>query len=735
MKLKGISWFEQHVEKIVLGTVAAIFLGVVALQLMWQPNRVTVGKGDPLPPGEAFRPAEAKARDLQAVMNRTDIAGLPPAVSPTLAEDFVREHAGRVAAPVPVALGPASTITGGSEAPLASGAGGGTGGPLAALVVPAAAQPVVFASRVTVDPSEVAAHKELAAVLPTAQPFDAAVVSVEARFDGSALRAALMSDPDGGGPQRVIPLTWWSGNLEAMGVVLERQEQKADGSWGDAVEIAALPGRPSLVARARAAKNSGELAEAISASRALGEEVLRPAALRTVAGPAWKPPEEALKQGEGAVTPEIEKLLKRREDLVLRQERINRAMESERNRPGASTPPGGGGGRGGTGRGGGGGGGRGGGGGGGGASQPAQDPAQKRLQEQQQQLDRLAREQQQIEDEIRQKGGKVPGDPEAPATAPEAAKASKPLLDETAAQVWAHDVTAKPGSTYRYRLALAINNPLFGRGSVLPAEQAELGKQPLVIGKPSEWTSPVRVPGDRYMFLTAASPADALGQARASVEVYQFFYGYYRKGNATLEMGDTVAVGGLKLPEDRNKLPVWDMAKIAEGLPAMPGQPGAGAPGRAPGTAGRPPGRAPRPGMAPPSGGPPGGDDPRQPVPPATPATPALPDAAKPWLGNIDFAMDLVFLDVRASSVDGSPEAVFARGDGSLVVRSLEADRGELVQRTLQRSAREGENQGVAAPKPSTEAPRPPTTPPAGRDRDDRPPLPAGGGGGGSGGG
>ena len=51
MKLKGVNQFEQHIEKIVLGVVFLILLGVIALQFVTTPNNIEDG-GRSIPPAQ-----------------------------------------------------------------------------------------------------------------------------------------------------------------------------------------------------------------------------------------------------------------------------------------------------------------------------------------------------------------------------------------------------------------------------------------------------------------------------------------------------------------------------------------------------------------------------------------------------------------------------------------------------------------------------------------------------------
>ena len=76
MKLKGINPLEQHVEKIVLGLVALVFVGVLAVQFLVSPNSVDYD-GQPIPPDQVLTRLGDKAKGVLASMNDPDPT-LPP---------------------------------------------------------------------------------------------------------------------------------------------------------------------------------------------------------------------------------------------------------------------------------------------------------------------------------------------------------------------------------------------------------------------------------------------------------------------------------------------------------------------------------------------------------------------------------------------------------------------------------------------------------------------------------
>jgi hypothetical protein len=723
MKIKGISWIELHLEKVVLVVVAAIFLGVVAMQFLWNPYLIKVEKGAPVEPGRAFSDAERKAHDLQGAIERGKTDDLPKIAASNLATTF------SAAREAPVA--PSATIPPLGQT-LALTPGGADAGPIivtqvAVPKIPAPTGAIVHAYRATLDPREIAGSADLAKLVAAKQPFDSVGVTVQASFDGTALRAALALDPDGAGPIRAMPPSWWTGSTEPIAVTLQRQEQTGPDTWSEAMDVPVAPGRAQVWARANASK-PGEAGDLVSLAHSMSVETLRPAYYRTIAGQTWKPPAEVEKSGGSASgNPVVDKLLKALSEDESSIERIRKQIENLDKQPaaGGNDQPGGGGG-----------GGRGGRGAPPPPSGPQTDPKVKQRADMERRIKTFQDNIAKTKDQIRAAGGQVPGE-SAPAAQPEVAeKAEKPFLENADVHLWAHDMTAKPGATYRYRVRISTTNPAFGRSASMPQDQKELATHATLTSEPSEWTAPIEVPADRYFFLTSASPSDAIGPARAGVEVYQFFYGYYRKSSLSLETGDQIVAEGANAPKlpDHKRLPIWDMTKLADmgqpnpaGVPG--GRPGAGGDGR-PGGGGKG-GR-----IAPPDGAPPVAPGPGASGAPAGDKI-VLPPGATEWNEPVEVRFPMYLLDVLTPEQSEGKRATAIFGDGGgLRVRAAEDERNGSIYRHLQRSVKDGETQGAPAPAP--EAPKIPlpdrNVPPQGGKGGVGGPQ-GGGGSGGSGGG
>lgn len=713
MKLKGVSAFEQHVEKIVLVSVAGIFLIVIALQLLVQPNTVTVGQTTSTP-GRAYDRVTERANDIRARMQSTEF--VPPEVPATdLVTAFRQARTAPVAPVAPsFALGDRPDIRVGEGAVLVPT----QDQPIAVVSVPPPTPPVAHSFWSTIDPGLVASSPEIAKLVPAAQPFDKVAVSCEVRFDGTALHKALQADPDGdAGPARGLPVQWYRDGVEVVALRLEREEQAATGEWTGLTQVPLPPGALDLAGEfEKEARSQGDLGLLVNDARRLAEDVRRPEFYRTIAGDPWVPPSEARRIAAGAAMPpdvqaEFRKLEAKKRELDGAQKALDRTKEPPKR---TTTQPTGGGRRG---------------------SDPARQPdtrtderdqeqRQKRIADAEAKVKKLNEELTASETTIRALGY----DPETRAAVviaeTPAGETVSPLLDSRDVQLWAHDVTAEPGKTYRYRARVVVNNPVFGRGASLVPAQQDLARGPVLVGEPSEWSSPIAVLGEQYFFITSASEAADIDETeRATAEVFRMFYGFYRKGLAPLEPGDTIAAD-VRLPEAA-KLPVWDLAKLK-----APAQPAAAPPSRTPPTRGAAEDAII---LTPPQ---------RSPTQPAE-ATP-LPEGATPWSQPVRVALDIVLLDVAKpptvtkAAIGGQgtarPQAFLRDATGRIMVRVPDNERTDVYD-LLAESAKKGETQGEP-PKPKVEEDPAKSIIERRRRREaEEPPGGSGGGGGGGGGG
>lgn len=712
MRLKGISWIEQNFEKVFAGFCGVAALGVLTWQFAGPANTVTVGK-ETVQIDQAFSEVAKAARltkgNIERQIKPEDMPVLLPEHNP--AAKFNDSYR------APVSPTPSYAAALGKPVPLPETKGlvDVKAAAFAPLKIAPPGVPFALPYVTTVDPSE--ATEEVKKVLPPAIPYDKAHITVEATFDGKALRRTLAADPDDAGPLRALNPLWWEG-MQLLAVELERQELGADGKWGKDTKVAAMPGRFSQIAEINAGvPGMDELLHLKEQGRDRFAEVRRPTYYREMLGEKWMPPSERVAQDakDAAAGPNAEATLRR--ELAANDRDIARLEDALSKLPPATSGDGGGGGGGERRqpppppRGGGGGGSRGGGGDGGGrqAPQPAQPSKEndaRRLT-----IEKKIGQLKARNEDILKALGLPPRDaasvPAAPTTN-DAAKKTEPLLDTESLRIWAHDVTVERGKVYRYRMTLVFDNPMYGKGAVMLPEQAEWSRTPIARSEPSEWSDPARMFNEVIYFVTSAStPSDPTSAsnrgADARAELATFTTGYWRLGASTVEPGDTLQAN----------INVPDLTKLPAPGPNAPPPPEAVPPPQIPG--GRKGGGF----AAPPSAPPP---------PPSGPA--AAPQAPLPTVQRT-LSVDAILLGVErgvlaADDGRGTVQAFLRRGDGSIEIRFPEAEKDDVLYARIVKSAEESRQ--ATMPPPRTAEPTPNER--EDRRRPDPSPNPGSGGGG-----
>jgi len=715
MKLKGINPAEQHVEKIVLGVVAAVLLLVLTMQFAFAPPGVTVGNQQ-VPPDRALEPVLDEARRNLAAMNNPE-PSLPDVSAQALAPAFQSA----ISAPtVPeqriAALGPSQSL-GAIDLDVS-----GIGGMYAMPSLPQPTAPMASAFRGTVHPSEWAASEALRELLGDEQPFDLGVVSVQAFLNGQDVRRALLSDPDGdAGPLRAIPPSWWRPGFEILGVQLERERRLSDGSWGETTLVSGMPGRPDLVAESAqtAGLDAVALLELARFASSEAEQITKPDFYRTIAGERWQPPASNL-QSTDPNRDQVQRLVRQARGYERDIQVLRDAMEGESTE--TRTPPAGGGGPAGRGAPG-----------AGGRAEPRQ-PAE-RGDARAQRLERLNEQLAQVENDLYTLGYAIDGTRfETDQLPVEVFGKFERLFDNDRLAMWSHDVTAQGGEVYRYRLRPVFNNPVFGRGQALSEEQQNLAQSMHFPGPWSQWSEPVEALASEYFFVVNAREADRLGGGpQASVELYRFFYGHYRRASMAAAPGDML-VAEARVPSG---LMLFDLSQIEQldDITQPLAQPG------------RPAGREEFPGRGMPD---PRDQDPRgrgiaepaRGTPGQTPGTPASDLPGTPAPERLRVAVDVLLLDVARLPGSGGQQtegAIVETRDefrafltpvsgGQILVRVPSIEQQSAVYQAVEASWRAGQRASQPA-----EVPEEPTRP----RREERAPTPTrqpGGGGGGSGG-
>lgn len=741
MGQRRISWFEQNIEKVVMGVVGVSLLGVVALQALHQPNKVKVGPGPAVPPWDAYKPAEKNAQDLLGQVRSTT-----PAESPKVTIDMPgmldsRLKGGVVPSPKMASLGAKPKIK--PTDPTGGAVGKET---IAELKVGAPTNVIGAAHAATIHPLERVWHADLAAVLPAQQPFDKVGVSVEGTFNGVALANALEIDPDGEGPIQPIPLGLWQDPMtkeifvDVVCVEMERELVRAAPGSKEAVGtkamISGMPGR--VDARKQWNESVRSLADVktnLEQIRAMDEQIQRPPYYALIAGLAWEEPKEMRDRWMAGNDPALINKLKSdlaaaREQLKVAEEELARLPVPGAQPGGRDTPPppprgvgrpGGGGGRpgGGTGP----------------SPRPTQpkdqDPATLRLNAQSK-VNNLKSKVATIERRLGKLGVNI-AQP-AQSDQPEVVAPALTLHQNDEVKLWAHDMSAVPGAAYRYRMRVVVNNPLFGANLV--EAQKSLGTDSLLAGEFSEWSDIVEVDNLSDFFIISASESNppASIQPASNAQLFVYYYGKWRAANVSVNPGDVFAAE-ITMPE----YPIYDLTKLLAMFPPDKGIPGApSSPDASPTTTDpRRPGRmAPAPTTPPPAPGP--GTTPD--------ANKALDGVAliegvpsTPGPKTLAAGVSSLFLDAQRLVMPGTDlnnrqrevvAAILRDPNGQVVARSPEDDRNSASYRRIvaYQKAQEAQKAPPAAAKPPVnQQPNP--------GRQERPPSPGSGGGGGGGGG
>ncbi len=743
MKLKGISVFEQHVEKIFAGIIFVALLAILAWQFLAGPATVTVNKAQ-VPLNGAWSAVAEEARRVQSRLN----ANQPPdGEGGSAAIEQIVSFNDKFRGPVTPSRQLAVAI--GDKASL--GAVGGeiatTITPLGELTVPAPAAPYGSSHLTLISPAEAMGKPEVAAILPAAMPFDKAGVTVETTFSGIELQDALTLDPDGvEGPARPMPRHWWDGAIQIVDAELQREELGANGQWIGLTTIAPLPGRFSLREDlAESFDGAAQLKERARMATVHAELIRRPQYYASAMGEKWTTPAERREAddrlvAQAGVADEASRVRRqvesRREDLQRVQQELASVGGGSTRAPDApprpSPPPNS------TGKGPGGGG-------GGGSGERPQPPREndQRRRTLERQVERFTSEVATLIERLRNMGedvsmyGAEMQNPAAGAGGAAEGQVEGPLLENPSVRIWAHDVFVERGKTYRYRLVVVLNNPMFGQANVMVPEQKQWAEAAVIRSAPSEWSEPVRVDDETYFFITSANATDRMNRtASARAEMFIFKWGRWRKGDVQLEPGDRLRAD-VKYQDIRDLVAQLPMGLPDQpGMPApiavLPGQPGGGRQASAPPAPSPPPNpsqvdRRTQPGQNP------------APVPP--PAGNRQDPQGGPWPAPLQtlterVAVDAILLSVApAQAVEAgtrtrSGMVAFLRDAlGQIVPRYPDAERGSIVLARLERSA----TQGATDFQPNEPLPGPgPVLPPGRRDQPPPPSPPGGGGGGGS---
>lgn len=556
MKTKGISIFELHIEKIVFAIFFIALLAVFGAQF-FIPSTVKVGGQDvaPAKAGEiAAQKAQRKVSELESQQVNPEI----PDQAPDLLAIY-REKIRSTDASGDQAIASLGTARLNLEGLSASAPGTPdleieAGAQFAEFIPPATDRPVVSTFGGALDPFFVQEQEEENPGFKdrlglSEQPFDVRGISVETAIDTSRLRSALVG----------LPSSWWLQRVEVLDVEILRQRLERDGSWGEAQVIAKAPMQGSLEKDVQNPDFSpADLRKLLDKESSNRMQIRVPRTLPQIAGTDWIAPmvmreREAELANVTAEDRQIERLRTQLESVRREIEDVRRRLDVDTSavpatiyraqRGGGSV--------------GGGGGGRDGGSSGAGpidAEKSRQEAQRKARERNQRNLDRLLEQETQIIQQIIELGGNPDGtvavEPwDAEAYLPPADPLTTDTLEEL--KLWGHDYDAEPGNTYRYAVRYWVTNPFFGHVDDLAEEQKHFADRVGVVSEQSEWSDAIYFEPNVQFFLADARPAQrgqfTTGPA-AELEVYRFYYGYWRKGETRVGAGEPI-VANIELPE------------------------------------------------------------------------------------------------------------------------------------------------------------------------------------------
>lgn len=580
MKPKGINLFEQHVEKIVIGVAGVIVLGIAAKAFFTEPNAVTLD-GKSLAPAAVDEVLAEKARILKGKVESS--ASLEIESVGQLTSWIEKQHD---APAQPVASGTMALVAPvtyqlGSEAAALTGSSTEM---YAEVAAPAPKALQVTSLNYTIDPEEVDKFPELASRFPNGQPYDLHAVHVAAEFDGKALRSALSGFVE---DRKVIPSQWVDQDMAIIDVVAQREQMLPNGTWSSPELVTTIPGQDSVRAQYQKAvpREKDEILQQVAL---YGPAVYEPPFYTAADGTPWT--YDIVKRA-APKSPEILDAERRMaaawKDVQRAQDQLDRYLkELERKK---MTPTGVGGEPGGKGK-------------GTGmdsgptnaqpdpkdTNRPRETPEEIRQRKNKEAVDKaheaydatkeailaLDPEYNDFPDVItpadptssqqppRGKesyippdgpigegptmdtdsggGGKRPPMQSKMTKGPAQSAAVKGLFDNPSIRVWTHDITATPGVTYRYRLAVGLYNPFFGRESRLAESQQDLAKSAVVLSQWTDWSDPVRVSPPQQFFAVTGIYSDQIDERSASFEVYSFTRGEHRVMNVTVRPGEPI---------------------------------------------------------------------------------------------------------------------------------------------------------------------------------------------------
>lgn len=567
MKTKGITIWEQHAEKFVLGISGLLFVGFTALQFIGEPNAV-----NKMTATNVDNYLIEAAEDLQQQMESSAAPSLDIPEPITASENLQMSLESSIC--------PGTTINFPHISLVPQVVDSRNGKKEVRYVELNFAPPNRIAVSQTTDTladGVINNVPELVAYLddPNGPP-DITYATPFAQFDLEALmqqvRGELPNEDEG---IKSIPNSWYDSPLTIVDVRFER-ETYVDGTWMQLTLLKQIPGRFSLRDELEKEIDNAARSQILSDAQTtnLQEDITQPAFYAT-RNDSWLPvnfSEEIIEDGDELEDPQIRQLRSRLRSLRSKEAILIKKLDDaggpldENNPPGGiDNPPGGGGpggGRGDGGRGGrgsrGSGGDKGGGkkappGGGiggfgtGGDTPGRRDRTGANSDRSRKKRIGLTKQLKRLQEKIDRVQKDLPN-------APDQVIPILDGLDESALLVWAHDLTAKPGETYHYRATISVYNPFFGKRRNLSSDQESLADSFTLTTAASEWSSEITINSRLQWYITSASAPGqrgsngSLGLGQATAEVFRYYDG--REWMETFKVQPGEHIGGIEMQRE-----------------------------------------------------------------------------------------------------------------------------------------------------------------------------------------
>lgn len=569
MKTKGITIWEQHAEKFVLGLSGLLFVGFTALQFVGQPNAVMVGTVE-MTPSNVDGYLQEAAEKLQSKMESSAAPSLPIPKPVTAYENLQVSLASSICPETTIDFPQCCIVP-------------------QAVIIQNGKKEVRFVELNFTAPDRIAVTQTtdtladgvvqqvpaLEAYLSDKDVPDITWTTIFVQFDREALmqqvRGELLNEDE---DIKSIPSSWYDSPLTIVDVRFER-ETLEDGHWTSLTTLEQIPARRSLreALEKEITNVSRNMILSDAQSTNVQEDITQPAFYAT-RNDSWAPVSlrEDIKVDDNipGEDPQLRALRRKLRSLLIKEANQIRKLDEaggplDKDGPpgGIDNPPGGeGGGRGDGGRGGGRGGRGGGDAGGGGKGPPGPggtgfgtgggetgrrnkggaDSDQNRLKR-----IVLTKKLVKLQKEITRVRKKLPDD----------IIEDEPVdngLDESALLVWAHDLTAKPGITYRYRASVSVYNPFFGKRRNLSSDQEHLSESFTLTSTASEWSQEITINSRLQWYITSATAPGqrggngSLGLGLATAEVFRYFDG--REWMKVFKVQPGEHIGGIEMQRE-----------------------------------------------------------------------------------------------------------------------------------------------------------------------------------------